>query len=274
MRAAARHAGHRLPLHQAGRAAPGQRRLPAARCACAAAPARRVGRRSSRRCAIGASASRTALPDARCARHDHPHARADPARRQGRADRRPADLLRALRLDEQFAKLFKVRADFSAEMDWTAENERAHRRVHPQPLRRVRAAPLRHGRGGRSDRVQRPPGRGPGQADHPLRARHRPDPGGGLLGRARRARAWSRGRMCGRALDEQRGPLEPVRRADARDDRGRHDHGGHAGRGGRAGQRPGRARAGRLRVRPAQPDHRDDLSRAGRGSSTSSARPG
>jgi lon-related putative ATP-dependent protease len=27
-------------------------------------------------------------------------------------------------LDEQFAKLFKVRADFSAEMDWTAENER------------------------------------------------------------------------------------------------------------------------------------------------------
>jgi lon-related putative ATP-dependent protease len=38
-------------------------------------------------------------------------------------------------LDEQFAKLFKVRADFSAEMDWTAENEQKiaqfiHSRCH------------------------------------------------------------------------------------------------------------------------------------------------
>ncbi len=161
-------------------------------------------------------------------------------------------------LDDQFPKLFKVRADFSSDMDWTAENEQrivefirnrcdefglpqfdmgavaevvefSARRVEDQDKLTTRFALV-------TDLIQE-------AAFWAARAGHELVMRADVRGRAgRAARAF-----------------EPVRRAHERDDRGWHDHGRYERRGRRADQRPGRARPGRLRVRQAQPDHRDDL---------------
>ena len=82
--------------------------------------AREIAHREPRR-AVQRGAERDAAP------------RADPARRQGRADRlavRSTTLL--YQLDDDFRELFKVKADFSPELDWTPRT--------PAQLRRASSA--------------------------------------------------------------------------------------------------------------------------------------
>jgi DNA polymerase III delta prime subunit len=90
----ARDPGHRLPPGEGGRAAPGRRRLPAPRRPQGPAPAVRLGGAQAGP-ALQAAADRVSGPGPGPREHDLPRARADPARREGRAHRRPIPLLPA-----------------------------------------------------------------------------------------------------------------------------------------------------------------------------------
>ena len=202
-----------------------------------------------------------------CFGGDDPGPGADPARRQGRAHRRPGDLLRALRLRRAVRKAVQGARGFRRGDGLDVGQRGAHRPLHSRALRGVRAAALRRQRRGQGHRVQRPPGGGSAQAHDALRPRRRCHPGGGVLGRASTApRADHRDRSRRAARHRRAGlSVQPVRGADARADHRRHDPGGGQRRGGGAGQRPGGAGVGRLRLRPAQPDHLQQLSGPRRG---------
>ncbi len=96
--------------------------------------------------------------------------------------------------DEQFEKLFKVRADFAVEMPWTPENEEKVVRFIGQSLRGAQAAPLRRQRSGQGRGAQRAPGGRSAQAHHPLCAGVRHHPGGCLLGEPVGSSPGDRGR--------------------------------------------------------------------------------
>ena len=94
--AAARRPRHRLHPDPGRRAAPRQRRLPDARRAPAPAAAAAPGTSSSARCARSSCASSRSARRSSLRQHRLARARADPARREGRAARRALALLPAL----------------------------------------------------------------------------------------------------------------------------------------------------------------------------------
>ena len=193
--------------------------------------------------------------------------------------------------DPDFNELFKVAADFDDDFvrdDETTEQVRAAHRRHGPPRGPAAVRPLG---GVPRRRARRASRRG-------LRARHRPDArhrrpaaGGGPLGAARISEAGTRearigeaatreartgeaGERRARAAGHRRAdlPLGPRAHAHARRHAARDHPRRHAGRRGRPGQRAVGAFAGHLRLRPAQPHHRQGPHGQGRGASTSSAR--
>ena len=168
----------------------------------------------------------------------------------------PATYYTLYAYDEQFEKLFKVRADFAVEMGWTSENEA---RIAQFIRNRVEDEGLLHFDIGAVGKVVEYAARlVEDQRKLTTRLAHVNDI-------VREASFWAvvraagRIRGCGAGYQRTDLPLQPIRGASARGDHRRLDHGGRGGRGGGPGERAGRDRAGRLRVWPADAHHRADV---------------
>ena len=169
--------------------------------------------------------------------------------------------------DEQFEKLFKVRADFATEMAWTSDNEG---RIVRFIRGRCEEYGLPHFDASGVARVIEYSGRlVEDQRKLTTRFAHVADviqEAAFWAGQAQRpgptiviaADVQTRHRRAGLSV-------QPVRGADARTDHRRHNPGGGQRRSSGAGQRPGGAGIGRLCLRPAQSDHLQQLSGPRRG---------
>jgi len=138
--------------------------------------------------------------------------------------------------DEDFKKIFKIKAEFEFGDDQDRRDRHRVRPLHKEDLRRRPPAPLRQGRDRGRGRV-RDACRRPQEKDlHPLPRHRRRHPGIQLLGRpGEEGRGRPRGRRTGRPRTHRAG--QPDRGQDSGDDRGRHPDDRHRRHGRRAGQR-------------------------------------
>ncbi len=167
--------------------------------------------------------------------------------------------------DEDFKKIFKIKAEFDSEMTKDREDRRA---TTPGSSRRsaTRTSSLPFDQDGhrRRHRVRDAHRRPAEEGLDPVPHHRRRHPRGELLGRE----GGPDDRRPGGRREGHRGALragQPHRGQDPGDDRGRHHHDRHRGRGRRPGQRPLGLRHGPVHVRQADPDHRPDGHGPGRG---------
>ena len=164
-------------------------------------------------------------------------------------------------LDPEFPELFKVAADFEEEIERTAEGEQLYARLLGTFARREGLRPLDRGAVARAiEQASR-------RAADAERLQVHAETVADLLREAdhlRRRGGAGRGVGRARAGGARRAGAagEPRARAHPGGHPPRHPPHRHARRGGRAGERAGGAPARRLRVRPAQPDHRAGAARA------------
>ena len=167
--------------------------------------------------------------------------------------------------DEDFKKIFKIKAEFDSEMDKAEKTVRRLRPVHQEDLRRGRPAAVRpggHRRPSSSTRRASPGGRRScrrGSTSSPTSSAKR------ATGPRRNKKPAVGREDIEKAIARAVRAGQPDRGQDPGDDRGGDHPHRHRGRRGRPGQRPVGLRHGRVHVRQAGPHHGPDGHGPGRG---------